>query len=101
MEKKPDAPGVVKAEDPTIWLNLKVKNQVWMTVPNKLPLRLTLSLSQSTLEETCFRIKKTSPLRKMMDVYAQRMHLEVKLLRFGFVWPFGSAFVAAESTAAS
>ena len=97
MEQNPDVPGVVKTEDPTVWLNLKVKNQVWMTLPSLLPLPLKVSSSQSTLEETTFRIKKTAPLQKMMDVYAQRNHLDVRLLRFGIA----AAFVAAGSPATS
>ena len=46
-----------------------------------------LTALQGTLEETCFRIKKTSQLKKMMDAYAQRLQIDVRTLKCSpFPW---------------
>ena len=65
MEQKHDATasaGGAKAEDAHLHVNLRVKNG-------------------STQEEVCFRIKKSMPLKKMMDAYAQRQNLDVRMIK--------------------
>ena len=65
MEETPGATasaGGAKTEDAHLYVNLRVKNG-------------------TTQEEICFRIKKTLPLKKMMDAYAKRQNLDVRMIR--------------------
>jgi hypothetical protein len=64
MDQKPDisSAGGAKTEDAHLWVQLKVKNQADQI-------------------ETCFKIKKAAPLKKMMEAYALRQGINVKLIK--------------------
>jgi hypothetical protein len=92
MERAQDVPSAAaaaKVEDAHLWVNLKVKNQA-----SGLEFLLTastcdvsgsnsfLTTLQGTLEETTFRIKKTSQFQKMMDAYAKRLDIDVRTMKY-------------------